>query len=173
MDALHIGQPIPEIDITPSDILFECPSCGKSLVIDESAIGMMVDCPQCPAQVIVPSRSAPPTEAESREKASASLLLAVQQGDLGSLNEALVQGGDVNAAAPDGMTALMLAVQNGREDFVETLIGHGANLHAKGPDGHTALMLAERAGQFHLVRLLWKADPKPAHRFFGPRRHHP
>ena len=173
MDTLHIGPTIPEIAIAPSDILFECPNCGKSMVIDESAVGMIVDCPQCPAQVIVPSRPAPPAEAKQREKASASLLLAVQQGDSRSLNEALAQGGDVNAAASDGMTALMLAVQHGREDFVKALIGHGANLKAKGPDGQTALMLAEHAGLFHIVRLLWKADTKPAYRFFGPRRHHP
>ena len=143
------------------------------MVIDESAVGMIVDCPQCPAQVIVPSRPAPPAEAKQREKASTSLLLAVQQGDAGSLNEALAQGGDVNAAASDGMTALMLAVQHGREDFVKALIGHGANLKAKGPDGQTALMLAEHAGQFHLVRLLWKADTKSSRRFFGRRRRHP
>lgn len=173
METLHIGQTTPEIAITPRDILFECPNCGKSMVIDESAVGMMVDCPQCPAQVIVPSRPVAPAEAEQRERVSGSLLLAVQQGDSRSLYEALAQGGDVNAAAPDGMTALMLAVQHGRGDFVEALIGHGADLDAKGPDGQTALMLAERAGQFHLVRLLWKADTKPASRFFGLRRHHP
>ncbi len=173
MDTLHIDQTIPEIAITPSDILFECPDCGKSMVIDESAVGMMVDCPQCPAHVIVPSRPAPPSEARQRETASASLLLAVQQGDGRLLNEALAQGGNVNAAASDGMTALMLAVQHGRGDFVKALIDHGANLEAKGPDGQTALMLAERAGQFHLVRLFWKADTKPAYRFFSLRKNHP
>src|ERR1017187_1384342 len=169
MDTLHIGQTIPEIAITPTDVLFECSNCGKSMVIDEAAVGMIVDCPQCSAQVIVPSRPAPPAEAKQREIASASLLLAVQQGDSRSLNEALAQGADVNAVASDGMTALMLAVQHGREDFVEALIGHGANLKAKGPDGQTALMLAEHAGRFHIVRLLWKADTKPSRRFFGLR----
>src|SRR6266850_4793422 len=105
MDTLHIGQGISEIDITPGDILFECPSCGKSMVIDESAVGMIVDCPRCPAQVIVPSRPAPPAEEKQREKATASLLLAVRQGDSSSLNDALARGGDVNAIASDGMTA--------------------------------------------------------------------
>jgi serine/threonine-protein phosphatase 6 regulatory ankyrin repeat subunit B len=110
--------------------------------------------------VIVPSRPAPPTEAKQREKSNASLLLAVRKNDLRLLNEALAQGADVNAIASDGMTVLMLAVQHGREDFVEALIGHGANLEAKRPDGQTALMLAEHAGQFHVIRLLWKADTK-------------
>src|SRR5437899_476743 len=76
MDTLRIGQTIPETAITPRDILFECPNCGKSMVIDGSALGMIVDCPQCPAQVIVPPRPGPPAEARQREKASASLLLA-------------------------------------------------------------------------------------------------
>jgi len=173
MDTLHIGATISKITITPSDILFECPNCSKSMVIDESAVGKIVDCPRCPAQVIVPSRPAPSAESERRENATTALLLAVKQGDSSLLNVALAQGADASAATPDGMTALMLAVQKNRGDFVETLIGYGANLEAKGPDGQTALMLAQQAGQFHLVRLLWKAGTKPAYRFFGRRRHRP
>jgi len=173
MDTLHVDATIPEAIITPRDILFECPNCSKSMVIDESAMGKIVDCPGCPAQVIVPSRPAPPAESERRENATTALLLAVRQGDSSSLNVALAQGADANAAGPDGMTVLMLAVQQDRGDFVETLIGHGASLEAKGPDGQTALMLAQQAGQFQLVRLLWKADTKPAYRFFGRRRRNP
>jgi len=173
MDTLHVDATIPEITITPRDILFECPNCSKSMVIDESAVGKIVDCPRCPTQVIVPSRPAPPAETERRESATVALLLAVQHGDSSSLNVALAQGADVNAVAPDGMTALMLAVQQDRADFVKALIGHGANLEAKGPSGRTALMLAQQAGQFHLVRLFWKADTRPAYRFFGRRRRRP
>jgi transcription elongation factor Elf1 len=33
--------------VTPRDILFECPACGKSLVVDDVAQGMTVECPQC------------------------------------------------------------------------------------------------------------------------------
>lgn len=43
--------------ISENDILFECPSCGKSLVVEESAEGMIIDCPQCETNVIVPPRS--------------------------------------------------------------------------------------------------------------------
>lgn len=52
--------------VTSSDILFECPSCGKSLVVDEAAEGMIIDCPRCRTNVIVPPRStvsAPPPPA--------------------------------------------------------------------------------------------------------------
>ncbi len=43
-------------EITPRDILFECPACGKSLVVDESAQGLIIDCPRCHINVIVPPR---------------------------------------------------------------------------------------------------------------------
>jgi uncharacterized Zn finger protein (UPF0148 family) len=51
-----------EIVVTNQDILFDCPSCGKSLVVDVSAEGMIVDCPQCRTNVIVPPRSAGRTD---------------------------------------------------------------------------------------------------------------
>ena len=44
--------------VTTTDILFECPSCGKSLVVDAAGEGMIIDCPQCRTNVIVPPRSA-------------------------------------------------------------------------------------------------------------------
>jgi hypothetical protein len=43
--------------VLATDILFDCPSCGKSLVVDEAAEGMIVDCPQCRTNVIVPPKS--------------------------------------------------------------------------------------------------------------------
>ena len=33
------------VDVGDRDILFECPSCNKSLVVDETAEGMIVECP--------------------------------------------------------------------------------------------------------------------------------
>jgi hypothetical protein len=43
-------------EISPRDILFECPACGKSLVVDEAAQGLIIDCPRCHINVIVPPR---------------------------------------------------------------------------------------------------------------------
>ena len=48
-----------ELVVTPRDILFECPSCLKSLVVDEAAEGMIVNCPKCRTSVIVPPKPAP------------------------------------------------------------------------------------------------------------------
>jgi predicted RNA-binding Zn-ribbon protein involved in translation (DUF1610 family) len=46
--------------VTATDILFDCPSCGKSLVVDQAAEGLIVDCPQCRTNVIVPPQSTKP-----------------------------------------------------------------------------------------------------------------
>lgn len=39
------------------DIFFECPSCHKSMVIDEAAAGIPIQCPGCGAGVIVPPKT--------------------------------------------------------------------------------------------------------------------
>ena len=58
--------------VTTTDILFECPSCGKSLVVDEAGEGMIIDCPQCRTNVIVPPQStkaaAPPAALKVESK---------------------------------------------------------------------------------------------------------
>ena len=128
------------------------------MVIDESATGMIVECPQCHANVIVPPRPPPPVEGDLRETLNESLLLAAQQGDLAALNNSLARGADVNAANSDGMTALMFAVQQGSADCVQTLISRGANLEAKREDGQTAATLAQHANHFQILRILWKVN---------------
>src|SRR5579862_5427130 len=59
-------------NVTVSDILFDCPACGKSLVVDEAAEGMIVDCPQCRSNVIVPPQTTkselPPVVTKEREE---------------------------------------------------------------------------------------------------------
>lgn len=160
METRESEQTAPEVVVTLGDILFECPNCDKSMVIDESATGMIVECPQCHTNVIVPSRPVAPADAEQRETANESLLLATQAGDLAALNGALAQGADVNAANSDGMTALMFAARQGSAECVQMLISRGANLEARRDDGETAVTLAQRASQFHIIRILWKAGGK-------------
>lgn len=103
-----------ESAVTNQDILFDCPSCGKSLVVDISAEGMIVDCPQCRTNVIVPPRStglseastpvtraaAPPKEeVKSTEEAKSSLKDVPAQKRLailaGQLKELQTQRGEV------------------------------------------------------------------------------
>ncbi len=49
-------------EIRQTDIVFECPSCGKSLAVDEKGAGLVITCPDCGAQVVVPDRE--PTQEE-------------------------------------------------------------------------------------------------------------
>lgn len=41
-------------DVQPTDVIFECPQCGKSLAIDPRGVGLLVTCPDCQTQVQVP-----------------------------------------------------------------------------------------------------------------------
>lgn len=50
MDRPEPGENV----VTESDIVFDCPHCGKSLTIDQRGAGMMVRCPDCQASVQVP-----------------------------------------------------------------------------------------------------------------------
>lgn len=64
-----------ELAISPRDIIFECPACRKSLVVDVVAEGMIVQCPQCRIDVIVPpkptSALAPPPPSQASSKTGA------------------------------------------------------------------------------------------------------
>jgi hypothetical protein len=46
-----------DLNSNPRDIFFECPACNKSLVVDETVGGMMVECPKCHINVIVPPQA--------------------------------------------------------------------------------------------------------------------
>jgi predicted RNA-binding Zn-ribbon protein involved in translation (DUF1610 family) len=41
-------------ELQPTDIIFECPQCGKSLAIDVRGAGYLVKCPDCGTQLQVP-----------------------------------------------------------------------------------------------------------------------
>lgn len=41
-------------DIRDTDIVFDCPHCGKNLVIDYRGAGLQINCSQCGASVLVP-----------------------------------------------------------------------------------------------------------------------
>lgn len=43
-----------DVEIGPSDILFNCFSCGKSLVIDYRGAGLVTRCTECGASITVP-----------------------------------------------------------------------------------------------------------------------
>lgn len=49
-------------DVQPTDIVFECPQCGKSLAIDPRGAGFVITCPDCKTEVQVPPPVGEPGE---------------------------------------------------------------------------------------------------------------
>ena len=47
-------QEVDEADIRDTDIVFDCPHCGKNLVIDYRGAGLQISCSQCGKEVLVP-----------------------------------------------------------------------------------------------------------------------
>ena len=47
-------QPVQASEAKKTDIVFDCPACGKSLAIDERGAGLMITCPKCRQRVQVP-----------------------------------------------------------------------------------------------------------------------
>lgn len=41
-------------EIRDTDIVFDCPHCGKNLVIDYRGAGLQIDCSECGKSVLVP-----------------------------------------------------------------------------------------------------------------------
>ena len=62
-----------------------------------------------------------------------------KSGDAKKVEEAILNGANVNAKANDGSTALMYALDN---DTAKILIEYGADVNAKDSRGKTALMYA-------------------------------
>jgi len=47
-------QSADEAEIRDTDIVFDCPQCGKSLVIDYRGAGLQINCSECGEPVLVP-----------------------------------------------------------------------------------------------------------------------
>ena len=45
---------VDESEIRDTDIVFDCPHCGKSLVIDYRGAGLQINCSECGESVLVP-----------------------------------------------------------------------------------------------------------------------
>lgn len=54
------------------DIVFDCPACGKILIVETSGRGLKVTCPQCQSKILVPEGDAPASIADDTNKVSGS-----------------------------------------------------------------------------------------------------
>ena len=53
-DAVEVRGDVDEADIRDTDIVFDCPHCGKNLVIDYRGAGLQINCSECGESVLVP-----------------------------------------------------------------------------------------------------------------------
>ena len=80
---------------------------------------------------------------------------AARAGDVDTVRRLLREGGDVNAAQSDGMTALHWAATQGDAELATVLLYAGANVQATTRlGGHTPLHLASQAGHTAAIETL-------------------
>ena len=65
-----------------------------------------------------------------------------KSGDARKIEEAIMNGANVNAKDNEGWTALIWAAIRGHIEVVEVLLKHGADVNAKNNNGRTALFWA-------------------------------
>lgn len=51
---MNDSDDMPEVEIMPTDIVFDCPNCNHNLVVDYRAAGLQVPCSQCGSIISVP-----------------------------------------------------------------------------------------------------------------------
>ena len=51
---VQVRENTEEADIRDTDIVFDCPHCGKNLVIDYRGAGLQINCSECGETVLVP-----------------------------------------------------------------------------------------------------------------------
>jgi ankyrin repeat protein len=87
---------------------------------------------------------------------------AAQRGDIAQLRALLTDGGDVNEAQGDGMTALHWAAYQSDAAMASMLLEFGPDLDARTRLGnYTPLHLAARSGQAGVVALLLEGGAEP------------
>ncbi|NUN93995.1 MAG: hypothetical protein HUU04_09475 [Verrucomicrobiae bacterium] len=66
----HAFDPAHPERVSSADVLFNCPSCKKSLIVDGIAAGHSLPCPNCGVEITVPQPNRVVTLAEAPETAA-------------------------------------------------------------------------------------------------------
>ena len=53
-EEVAFREDVDEAEIRETDIVFDCPHCGKNLVIDYRGAGLQINCSECGEPVLVP-----------------------------------------------------------------------------------------------------------------------
>jgi hypothetical protein len=94
---------------------------------------------------------------DARDEEGATVLQAVQAGDMGIIEALLNNGADVNAHDAKGSSALYLAILIGDNESARILVRKGADVNASNNEGETPLMIAALKGYPDNVKLLLDA----------------
>ena len=54
LEEVSLRNDVDETEIRDTDIVFDCPHCGKNLVIDYRGAGLQINCSACGESVLVP-----------------------------------------------------------------------------------------------------------------------
>ena len=54
IDEVAVRENDEDAEIRDTDIVFDCPHCGKNLVIDYRGAGLQINCSECGESVLVP-----------------------------------------------------------------------------------------------------------------------
>lgn len=98
-----------------------------------------------------PTDSNPTTEADMR------LIDAARRGDVAAVQQLLVQGANVHAADPSGVTALIAAAYANHLAVAQLLIQAGADVNVQDRTQQSAYLIATSDGYVDLLRLTLRA----------------
>src|SRR5678815_4159620 len=83
-----------------------------------------------------------------------SLLTAIYQGDVQTVDRLIAAGANVRAANREGVTPLAMACLDGDLAIIDRLLKAGADPKERGPNGETMLMFAARNGRVDVLKRL-------------------
>ena len=111
--------------------------------------------PQPKAQE-TPSTPKPQRPPMSDDEFDVDFVKLCESGDAKKVEDAIINGANVNARGNYGDTALMSAAREGHTETAELLLKHGADVNVKHTSGYTALWKAVFNGHTKTVELLLK-----------------
>lgn len=102
----------------------------------------------------VPPEDFPDEKTQYTEMSNNDFVTLCFYSDADRVEEAIMNGADVNAKTNKGFTALMYAAREGHTKTAEVLLKHGANANEKDKKGKTALMLAKERGHTKVADII-------------------
>jgi uncharacterized protein len=122
----------------------------------------LTSCPQQQKYALIELSQGILRNQRREDKLTSSLIKAVSEGDIKTIQEVIMAGVDINALGEDGRNALHVAAFCGNSTAVHALLAAGANPEIKAEDdGWTPMMVAVLEGHVNIVAILIEAGDNP------------